>query len=74
MPSRKTLERYILTNKIFYCGFNAIITAATPQPNCGNYDKGDEDQWGGNVSGDYAYYNNLLDYDYRLDAEHNIDI
>ena len=25
MPSRKTLERYILINKIFYCGFNAIL-------------------------------------------------
>ena len=50
-----------------------FITAATPQPKYGNYNKGDEDQWEGSVSSDYAYYNNLLDYDHGSDAEYNMD-
>ena len=48
-----------------------LVTAATPQP---KYNKGDEDQWERSVSSDYAYYNNLLDYDYGSDTEYNIDI
>ena len=45
--------------------------AATLQP---KYNKDNKDQWERSVNSDYAYYNNLLDYNYGSDAEYNIDI
>ena len=54
--------------------FSSNVTAAMPQPKYKNYNKGNKDQWEGSVSSDYTYYNNLLDYNYRSDAKHNINI